>query len=77
MDSMKQLIAGYSRYQSNYRDTTSTPKIKEEETSGLLTRRSVSSNMENKTKDPSDIGAELFNVIANKRKDFNNATDYS
>jgi len=33
--------------------------------------------MENKTKDPSDIGAELFNVIANKRKDFNNATDYS
>ena len=72
MNSMEQLKTSYAQYRRGFANGT---KVVPEEKNpmGILTRKTKPVTMENKEKSPMDEGMEIFSMLANKRKEINNA----
>ena len=71
----QELKAGYANYvrgMSGLRKTNETP---EQTSSGLLTRKmNMGKKEENKSKEPAKIALEAFNLISEKREEYNNGS---
>ena len=72
----QELKAGYANYVRGMSGLRQTNKTPEQTSSGLLTRKTNMGKKENdKSTEPAQIALEAFNLISQKREEFNNGSN--
>jgi len=71
----QELKAGYANYVRGMSGLRKTNETSEQTSSGLLTRKTnMGKKEESKSKEPAQIALEAFNLISEKREEYNNGS---